>query len=83
MSNLPLPPSATRPTDFASPAWQAWFRQLHGVSNTSIPPAAANSVYAGPTSGGSAIPAFRYLVNADMPPEVLSLSTLIWLNMGL
>lgn len=32
--------------------------------------ASANTVYAGPTSGGSGAPAFRALVNADLPSIV-------------
>lgn len=34
-----------------------------------LPPQTANTVLAGPTSGGAAVPAFRALANADLPAQ--------------
>lgn len=41
---------------------------------------AANTVYAGPTSGGSAQPTFRSLVAADLPAGTLTQATDTWAN---
>ena len=39
------------------------------VFTTVMPKQTANFVYAGPTSGGTAVPSFRALVNADLPTQ--------------
>lgn len=55
------------PDGQATPFFWRWLVDLVKILAFQVNPQTANTVYAGPTSGPVALPAFRALVTADMP----------------